>query len=178
MPPSGLSVQYAAAYSYDATNRPTAVTWSPAPSSAAPAAGSVSFGHSYNKANQRVGQSISDNTWVNYPAATPSTVSYTTNALNQYTAVGAVSPTYDGNGNLTSDGSFTYCYDAENRLTSVLSAGTCASPTTTVATYAWDAQGRRKSKTVSGATTVTVTTADNREVLEYDGTSGAIQDLR
>jgi hypothetical protein len=50
-------------------------------------------------------------------------VSYTANALNQYTAVGAVSPSYDANGNLTADGGFGYCYDAENRLTAILSAG-------------------------------------------------------
>jgi RHS repeat-associated protein len=91
------------------------------------------------------------------------------------TAVGGVTPSYDGNGNLASDGTFTYCYDAENRLTSVLSAGTCAAPTTTVATYAYDAQGRRKSRTVGGTTTIFVTDAGNREVLEYDGTTGAIQ---
>jgi YD repeat-containing protein len=35
------------------------------------------------------------------------------------------------------------------------------------ASYAYDAQGRRKSKTVNGATTIFVTDADNREVLEY-----------
>jgi YD repeat-containing protein len=52
----------------------------------------------------------------------------------------------------------------------VLSAGTCAAPTTTVASYAYDGQGRRKSKTVGGTTTVYVTDADNREVLEYSGT--------
>jgi YD repeat-containing protein len=50
-----------------------------------------------------------------------------------------------------------------------------AAPTTTVATYAYDARGRRKSKTVGGTTTIFVTDADNREVLEYNGTSGAIQ---
>jgi len=38
-----------------------------------------------------------------------------------------------------------------------------------------DAQGRRKSKTVGSATTLFVTDADNRAVLEYDGTSGATQ---
>jgi RHS repeat-associated protein len=86
---------------------------------------------------------------------------------NQYTAVGAVTPSYDGNGNLTGDGSFGYGYDAENRLTSASGAGTTA-------TYGYDGQGRRKLKTVNGATTVFVTDADNREVLEYDGTSGAI----
>lgn len=41
--------------------------------------------------------------------------------------------------------------------------------------YGYDAQGRRKTKTVNGVTTVFVTDAGNREVLEYDGTSGAIQ---
>jgi RHS repeat-associated protein len=95
-------------------------------------------------------------------------VSYTADALNRYTGVGAVSPTYDGNGNLTFDGTFTLGYDAENRLTSASGAGNTAS-------YAYDSQGRRKTKTVNGTTTVFVTDADNREVLEYDGTSGAIQ---
>ena len=167
-PPGGSPVQYAATYAYDAMNRPTGVSWTPAPTPAAPTASSVTFGHGYNAANQRIGQTISDNSWVNYPAATASTVSYTANALNQYTAVGAVSPTYDGNANLTSDGTFTLGYDAENRLISASGAGTTA-------TYAFDAQGRRKSKTVNGTTTVFVTDAGNREVLEYDGASGAIQ---
>jgi RHS repeat-associated protein len=108
-----------------------------------------------------------DNSWFNYPAATPSTVSYTPNALNQYSAVGTVSPTYDGNGNLTFDGTFTYGYDGRSRLTSAVGAGNTAA-------YTFDAQGRRKTKTVNGTTTIFVTDADNREVLEYDGTSGAI----
>ena len=130
-------------------------------------ASNVTFGHAYNRANQRIGQTATDNSWLNYPAATASTVSYTSNALNQYTAVGAVTPSYDGNGNLTSDGTFTYGFDARNRLTSAVGAGNTAS-------YVFDAQGRRKTKTVNGATTVFVTDADNREVLEYDGGSGAI----
>jgi RHS repeat-associated protein len=72
-------------------------------------------------------------------------------------------------------GSFTYCYDSESRLAAIIGAGTCAAPTTTVASYAYDAQGWRKSKTVGSTTTMFVTDADNREVLEYDGTSGAVQ---
>lgn len=43
---------------------------------------------------------------------------YTTNGLNQYSAAGPASFTYDANGNLTSDGGTTYTYDVENRLTS------------------------------------------------------------
>src|ERR1700688_1317938 len=161
-------------YTYDGFDRlsqityPIGIAWSPAPTAAAPTASSVSFNHSYNKVNQRIGQTATDNSWFNYPAATPSTVSYTADALNQYTAVGAVTPSYDGNSNLTSDGTFTFGYDAENRLTSASGAGNTAA-------YTYDAQGRRKTKTVNGTTTVFVTDAGNREVLEYDGTSGAIQ---
>jgi RHS repeat-associated protein len=141
---------------------------SSSPPAASPPASSVLFTHAYNKANQRVGQTVTDNSWFNYPAATPGTVSYTADALNRYTAVGAVSPTYDGNSNLTFDGTFAFGYDAENRLTSAVGAGNTAA-------YSYDAQGRRKTKTVNGTTTVFVTDAANREVLEYDGASGAIQ---
>ncbi len=125
-------------------------------------------------ANRCNRETTTDNGWFSYPAAAPSTVNYTANALNQYTAVSAATPSYDANGNLTSDGGFGYCYDAENRLTAILSGGTCASPAL-VARYAFDAQGRRKSRTVGAATTVYVTDADNREVLEYDGTTGAVR---
>ena len=172
-PPAGGSVA-TMAYSYDAMNRLAATSFSPVQAQAPPSAASASFSFGYNAANQRVSQSATDNSFWAYPAAMPSTVSYTSNSLNQYAAVGSVTPTYDGNGNLTYDGNFTYCYDAENRLISAISGGTCASPATTVAAYAYDAQGARKSKTVGSTTTVTVTDPQNRALLDYDGTSGAI----
>jgi RHS repeat-associated protein len=164
--PTGAPVAYATSTAYDVRNRPSAITWSPAPAAVTPTL-SVAFTHSYNKANQRSGQSVSDNSWLNYPAPA-SAVSYTANALNQYTAVGAATPTYDGNGNLTFDGTFTFGYDAENRLTSANGPGI-------VASYTYNAQGRRKTKTVNGAATVYIADADNREVMQYDGGSGAIQ---
>lgn len=40
--------------------------------------------------------------------------------------------------------------------------------------YTFDAQGRRKTRTVNDTTTVSVTDAQNREVLEYDGSTGAL----
>ena len=75
----------------------------------------------------------------------------------------------DGAGNLTYDGTLTYGYDAESRLTGITQGAT------TVAAYAYAAQGRRKSKTVGSATTLYVTDADNREVVEYNGTGGELQ---
>jgi RHS repeat-associated protein len=155
-------------------NRPVSATWLNVAAQTTPAGSSVVSSFTYDATNRRIGQTVDDDSWWNRPTAA-SSISYAANSLNQYTAVGSASPTYDGNGNLTYDGHFTYCYDTESRLTSVLSAGTCAAPTTTVASYAYDGQGRRKSKTVGATTTVYVTDADNREVLEYDGTSGALQ---
>jgi RHS repeat-associated protein len=157
-----------ASMSYDQVNRPLSFTFGPAPAQTAPTAGSSAFTYAYDLTNRRIGQTATDNSWWSYPTAA-STVSYTANSLDQYSAVGAVTPTYDGNGNLTYDGTFTYGYDAESRLISVTQGGT------TVASYAYDALGRRKAKTVGSTTTIYVTDPVNRAVLDYDGTSGAVQ---
>ena len=167
VPPGGSTTTYGMAYAYDALNRLTGTIWDPVPAATAPTAGPlVTFGHTYNKVNQRTGQTVDDSTWLSYPAS-PATTAYTANTLNQYTAVGATTPTYDGNGNLTSDGTYTLGYDLENRMTSASGAGNTAA-------YAFDAQGRRKSRTVNGTTTISVTDADNREVLEYNGGTGTL----
>jgi RHS repeat-associated protein len=167
VPPGNSPVANAA---YDALNRPLTFSWSPAVTPAtSPTASSSAFTFGYNQANQRISQTATDNTWWSYPTATAATVSYTANSLDQYTAVGSVTPTYDGNGNLTFDGTFAYGYDAENRLISASQSGT------TVATYAYDAQGNRKSKTLGSATTITLIGTDKRAILDYDGTSGQVQ---
>jgi len=70
-----------------------------------------------------------------------------TKGINQYGTVGGVSYSYDNNGNLTSDGTYTYIYDCENHLTEVRQGGN------TVATYTYDFAGRRISKTVATTTT-------------------------
>ena len=165
---SGSSTQYATNLAYDQLNRLTGVNCTPAPAQATPTASAVAITHAYDATNRRVGQAANDNNWISYPSAAAS-VNYTSNSLNQYSAISSATLTYDGNGNLTFDGTFAYSYDAENRLTQIQQGGS------TVATYTYDSRGRRKSKTVGSITTVFVTDADGREVLEYDGTSGAAQ---
>ena len=157
-----------ASMTYDEVNRPLSFTFGPAPAQTAPTAGQSGFAYAYDLTNRRIGQTATDNTWWAYPTAA-STVAYTANSLDQYTAIGAVTPTYDGNGNLTYDGTFTYHYDAESRLTSVTQGGT------TVAAYAYDPLGHRKAKTIGTTTTIYVSDAANRAVLDYDGTIGAVQ---
>lgn len=76
------------------------------------------------------------------------TTTYYSNSLNQYTSVGGTSYSYDDNGNLTDDGTyFKYYYDCENRLTDVNDRGTSSQ----VASYNYDYQGRRVTKTVYGS---------------------------
>lgn len=72
-------------------------------------------------------------------------ISYAKNDLNQYTSVGNVAFEYDSKGNLTNDGVHYYEYDMENHLIAV-DGGTTAS-------YAYDALGRRISKTDGLGTT-------------------------
>ncbi len=72
------------------------------------------------------------------------------NCLNQYTAISggptSVSAAYDLDGNMLTNGVFTYAYDAANRLASVSSNGVV------LATYSYDAQGRRVKKVATDGT--------------------------
>jgi RHS repeat-associated protein len=165
--PGGTTAQYATATSYDQLNRPIGVTWTPAPTQTTPTASTVTFNHTYDATSRRIGQTANDNSYWSYPTSA-NAISYTTNNLSQYSAIGSVTPTYDGDGNLTYDGTFTYGYDSESRLTSLTGGGISGA-------YVYDAQGRRKEKTIGSTTTVYTTDAAGREILEYNGTTGAVQ---
>ena len=107
---------------YDLLGRPTNAT------------DSVSFVREwlYNRRSELVAANIGTNLYGYaydtignrlWSSANAVTNSYTANNLNQYTSA-AVSTNlaYDADGNMTSDGTFSYSYDAENRLVSVTSA--------------------------------------------------------
>src|SRR3546814_19514686 len=85
---------------------------------------------------------------------------YSANGLNQYTAAGSASFTYDANGNLTSDGSTTYLYDIENRLVGA-SGGSSA-------TLRYDPLGRLY-EVVSGSNTTRFLYDGDELVAEYNG---------
>ena len=98
------------------------------------------------------------------------TRTYITNALNQYTQVGAAVYTYDLDGNLTKvvDGAktFTYTYNAENRLTKAVTPdGTFE--------YVYDALGNRAASIANGVRTDYVVDPFGLGdvVGEYNGTS-------
>ncbi|MFO0475951.1 MAG: RHS repeat-associated core domain-containing protein [Alphaproteobacteria bacterium] len=114
------------------------------------------------------GQSIA--AW-GHVASVDATTSYgAANNLNQYVSVtqGAspsVTLTHDANGNLTGEGTWTFAYDAENRLRTANRAGTAAS-------YLYDPLGRRQAKVVNGVTTSFLSDGDE-EIAEYTG-AGAL----
>ncbi len=93
------------------------------------------------------------------------------NNLNQYVSVtqGAspsVTLTHDADGNLTGEGTWTFAYDAENRLRTANRAGTAAM-------HLYDPLGRRQAKVVNRVTTSFLSDGDE-EVAEYTG-AGALQ---
>jgi RHS repeat-associated protein len=100
----------------------------------------------------------------------PGTNNYTSNALNQYSVVGSVSPSHDDDGNATAwplpaapTTNSTLVWDAENRLVS-------ATVGATTTHYLYDAQSRRIAKTTGAATTVFVHDGWNC-IAEYVGST-------
>jgi RHS repeat-associated protein len=73
--------------------------------------------------------------------------------------------TYDANGNLTSDGTRTYEWDAADRLVTVKEGAN------TLASFTYDGSGRRATKTAAGVTTTYV--YDAADILELRLSSGA-----
>jgi YD repeat-containing protein len=83
----------------------------------------------------------------------------------QLTVTGAgMAYSYDLNGNLTGDGTKTFEWDAENRLTAV-KQGAAA-----LASFAYDGQGRRAQKTAGGVSRTYV--YDDEGVIEERLSSG------
>jgi RHS repeat-associated protein len=102
----------------------------------------LSYG--YDPAGQRVG------VWGTYgrvglPAATTSNAIY--DLANRLTGWNGATISHDNNGNLTSDGTFTYTYNPRNQLTLVKQG------TQTRGSFIYDGLGRRVVRTVGGATT-------------------------
>ena len=116
--------------------------------------------------------SLSSAVWRFAPAAIETTTYAAANALNQYTQVTkGANPTvtlgYDASGNLTGDGTWSFAYDAENKMTSATKSGTTA-------TYAYDPLLRRQGKTVNAVTT-TFLLDGAEEIGEYDGAGAMLR---
>jgi RHS repeat-associated protein len=154
-----------AAYGYDPAGRLQSLTHDLAGSGSDQA---LTFG--YNPASQIVTRTSSNDSYASNTAQDVSRA-YAVNGLNQYTATNSggtpsASFTYDANGNLISDGSNNYVYDAENRLVSASGAHT--------ATLAYDPLGRLWQ--VSSPTATTRFLYDGHRIaIEYDGANNVLR---
>ena len=85
-------------------------------------------------------------------------------AVNELIQIDATNFTYDVNGNLQNDATYTYAYDEENRLTNV----TRSSDSALVGQYQYDALGRcvQKIANPAGAPTTTVYLYDEARIVE------------
>jgi RHS repeat-associated protein len=100
----------ATSYGYDAVSRLTSLADDLSGTSY-----DQTLGFTYNPADQ-ITQNTRSNDAYAWTGHYNVNRGYTANGLNQYTASGSVTPTYDAKGNLTSAGSTTYSYTSENKL--------------------------------------------------------------
>ena len=108
-------------YSYDDKSQVTGATGS-----------NTTFSYAYDGIGNRVTAAEGSDTW-----------SYTSNLLNQYTAINSNQPTYDADGNmLTTGDGWLYTWNGENRLIR-------AENSDTLVEMAYDYMGRRIEKKVS-----------------------------
>lgn len=92
---------------------------------------------------------------------------YTTNTLNQYTTLSGatdITYTYDSNGNITDNGTYTFIYDYKNRLIEVQDISN-----STISEYTYDVLGRRIQKETVDDTTAYIYADKN--VLEENKTT-------
>jgi RHS repeat-associated protein len=97
----------------------------------------------------------------------------THDVVNELTKIDATSLTYDANGNSQNDGTYTYAYDEENRLTKV----TRNSDSAVVGQYQYDALSRRVQKIANpaGVSTTTLYFYDNARIIEEQNSLSATQ---
>ena len=126
----------------------------------------VTYGYTRNQAREIVNLTWSNDLY-QWTGAVAGSRNYGTNGLNQYTAVGGSTLSYDGNGNLAGDGTWSYGYDLDHRLKSATtSAGSAA--------LAYDAVGRLRQTSIGGA--VTNLLYDGSDLIaEYDAGNNVLR---
>ena len=128
---------------------------------------SVSFTCASSTINQLTNWASSDSTYIWHPAASGTTSYGTADSVNRYPSVGGTTYSYDGNQNLSGNGTWTYSYDTENHLLSASMTGTSAS-------FVYDPLHRQSQKTV-GSTKTRYLYAGWMRLADYDGTAGTLQ---
>lgn len=126
---------------------------------------SVSFAYSFDKIHQVKDLTVNDSRFMWNPLTDLTTTYAAANNLNQYPTVGGAGLSYDGNGCLTGDGTWTYGFDTLSRLTSA-TAGVSAS-------FLYDPMDRQGEKNIGGVKTRFLYDGIQR-IADYDGTGNLL----
>jgi hypothetical protein len=129
---------------------------------------SVEFTYGFNGVHQEISRSVTDGTYLWEPDASDTTVYGVANGVNEYPSVAGTAFSYDGNGNLTSDGTLTNTFDTENHLTAASKTGTAVS-------YLYDGSHRQIQRTVTNSTKSRYVYRRFQRIADFDGTSGDLQ---
>ncbi len=130
-------------------------------------ASNVNFAYGFNNVHEPVSGSASDGTYIWRPAGGVSTTYGVADNVNKYPTVGGVGYSYDGNKNLTGDGTWTFGFDTENHLLSASKTGVSAS-------FVYDPLHRQSQKTVGSVKSRYIYSGWQR-IADYDGTAGTLQ---
>jgi len=143
------------AYGYDGLDRLT--------SNQVGAFNLTSLGYSYDLSGNRTGKTVNNTTEA-------STIDPGSNKLQQKTdGIQTANYSYDPTGNLSSDGTITYGYNAQGRRTT-------ATSTTLNASYDYNALGQRVKKTVNGTSTLFSYNQKGQLQGEYNQTGQPVQE--
>lgn len=127
---------------------------------------SVSWTYGYNNASELSSKQVSDSNYNWHPSTAGSLVYGTASNINTYPTIGAVSYSFNNDGCVTGDGTWTYTYSSENRLLTANKTGTSLS-------FKYDAHGRQVEKAV-GAVKTRFYYSGMRRFGDYDS-SGVLQ---
>jgi RHS repeat-associated protein len=119
-------------YSYDQFNRLVCSNLATNGTCASPTSGTPTYSYVYDRFGNRWQQNGPNTMLLTFTGNNPANPA-NNNRMDGYA--------YDAAGNLLNDGTSTYTYDAENRIIKVAEGGT------TIATYQYDANGRRVHRT-------------------------------
>ena len=132
----------------------------------------LQFAYGYDQGHALNGQQTTAT--LSHPSSGGATSYGTPTNLDQLrNAPGGATIGYDTNGNLTSDGTYTYTYDNEGSGRIVTVSGSRQG----AVSYKYDPLGRRYSKTVGGTTTVYLRGDGGREVGEYSSSGTLLRRL-
>lgn len=145
-----------ATYGYDNANQLTGISYA---TSSNTGVGNLSYG--YDLSGQRVSQTGS---FASDQLPVPTTQNGTFDLNNRQTGFNGLTQTFDTDGNLIGDGVKAYTWNARNQLTQITQGGTV------LASFGYDALGRRAIKTLNGVTTTMLYDGPNA-VQETQGSS-------